>query len=37
MNAEVLNTHLRIHFFINCFLNDKMIINNKVAEIIYAL
>jgi len=37
INAETLNAHLRIHFFINFFLNNKIIINDKVVEITYAL
>jgi len=37
MNAETLNVHLRIHFFINYFLNNKMMINDKVAEITHVL
>ena len=37
MNAETLNAHLRIHLFINFFLNDKMMIDDRIVEITYAL
>ncbi len=37
MNTEALNTHLRIHLFINCFLDDKTAIDDRVAEITHAL
>ncbi len=37
MNTEALNAHLRIHLLINHFLNDKTIINDRVAEITHAL
>jgi len=37
MNTEALNTHLRIHLFVDCFLNDKTAIDDKVAEITHAL
>jgi len=37
MNTEALNTHLKIHFLINHFLNDKTAIDDKVAEITHML
>ncbi len=37
MNTEALNTHLRIHLFINHFLNNKTAINDRVTEITHAL
>ena len=37
INTEALNAHLRIHLFIDCFLDDKTVINNKVAEITHVL
>ena len=37
MNTEALNTHLRIHLFIDCFLEDKTAIDDRVTEITYAL
>ncbi len=37
MNIKALNTHLRIHFFVDHSLNDKTAINNKVVEITHAL
>jgi len=37
MNTEALNTHLRIHLFVNCFLDDKTAIDDRVAEITHAL
>ncbi len=37
MNTEALNTHLRIHLFINCSLDDKTAIDDKVAEITHML
>ena len=37
MNTEALNTHLRIHLFVDCFLDDKTAIDNRVAEITHAL
>ncbi len=37
MNTEALNTHLRIHLFIDCFLEDKTAIDDRVTEITHAL
>ncbi len=37
MNTEALNTHLRIHLFIDCFLDDKTAIDDRVTEITHAL
>jgi len=37
MNTEALNTHLRIHLFVDCFLDDKTAIDDRVAEITHAL
>ncbi len=37
MNTEALNTHLRIHLLIDCFLNDRTAINDKVVKITYVL
>ena len=37
INTEALNTHLRIHLFINHFLDDKTAIDDKVAEITHVL
>ncbi len=37
INTEALNTHLRIHLLIDCFLNDKTAINDRVAEITHVL
>ncbi len=37
MNTEALNTHLRIHLFVDHFLDDKTAIDDKVAEITYML
>jgi len=37
MNTEALNAHLRIHLFVDCFLNDKTAIDDKVAEITHEL
>ena len=37
MNIEVLNAHLKIHLLINCFLNDKTAIDDRVIEITHAL
>ncbi len=37
MNTEALNTHLRIHLFIDCFLDDKTAIDDRVAEITHVL
>ncbi len=37
MNTEALNTHLRIHFFIDYFLKDKTAIDDRVTEITHAL
>ncbi len=37
MNTEALNTHLRIHFFVDHSLNDKTAIDDRVAEIIHVL
>ncbi len=37
MNTEALNAYLRIHFLVNCFLNNKTVINDKVTEITHAL
>ncbi len=37
MNTEALNIHLKIHLFIDCFLNDKTAINNKVVKITHIL
>ncbi len=37
MNTEALNTHLRIHLLIDCFLDNKTVINDRVAEITHML
>ncbi len=37
MNTEALNAHLRIHFFINHFLDDKTAIDDRVTEITHML
>ncbi len=37
MNTEALNTHLKIHFPVDHFLNDKTVIDDRVTEITYAL
>jgi len=37
MNTEALNAHLRIHLFIDYFLDDKTVIDNRVAKITYML
>jgi len=37
MNTEALNIHLKIYLFIDCFLNDKTAINNKVVKITHIL
>ncbi len=37
MNTEALNAHLRIHLFVDHFLNDKTAIDDRVAEITHAL
>ncbi len=37
MNTEALNAHLKIHFFIDHFLDDKTAINDRVVEITHAL
>ncbi len=37
MNTEALNFHLRIHLFVDCFLDDKTAIDDRVAEITYVL
>ncbi len=37
MNTEALNTHLRIYFLVDHFLNNKTVINDRVAEITYVL
>ncbi len=37
MNIEALNIHLKIHLLIDCFLDDKTAIDDKVAEITYVL
>ena len=37
INTEALNTHLKIHLFINYFLDDKTVINDRVAEITHTL
>jgi len=37
MNTEALNTHLRIHLFVDYSLNDKTAIDDRVAEIIHVL
>jgi len=37
MNTKALNTHLKIHFLIDHSFNNKTVIDNKVAEITYAL
>ncbi len=37
INTEALNTHLRIHLFVDCFLDDKTAIDNRVAEITHVL
>jgi len=37
INTEALNAHLRIHLLINCFLDDKTAIDDRVAEITHVL
>ncbi len=37
MNTEALNTHLRVHLFVDRFLDDKTAINDRVAEITHVL
>ena len=37
INTEALNTHLRIHLFIDCFLDDKTAIDDRVTKITHAL
>ena len=37
MNTEALNAHLRIHLFVDHFLNDKTAIDDRVAEITHVL
>ncbi len=37
MNTEALNAHLRIHFLIDRFLDDKTMIDDRVTEITHAL
>jgi len=37
MNIKALNIHLRIHFLIDYFLDDKTVINDKVTEITHVL
>jgi len=37
MNIEALNTHLRIHLFVDHSLNDRIAINNKVVKITHVL
>ncbi len=37
MNTEALNVHLKIHLFVNHFLDDKTAINDRVTEITHAL
>jgi len=37
MNTEALNTHLRIHLFVDHSFDDKTAINDRVAEITHAL
>ena len=37
MNTEALNTHLRIHLFVDRFLDDKTAIDDRVTEITHAL
>ncbi len=37
MNTEALNTYLKIHLFIDHFLNDKTAIDDKVAKITHVL
>ncbi len=37
MNTEALNAHLKIHLFVDCFLNDKTGINDRVIEITHIL
>jgi len=37
MNIEALNTHLRIHLFVNHSLNDRTAIDDRVVEITYVL
>ncbi len=37
MNTEALNSYLRIHLLVDCFLDDKTAIDDRVAEITYVL
>ena len=37
INTEALNTHLRIHLFVNCSLDDKTAIDDRVAELTHEL
>ncbi len=37
MNTEALNTHFKIRLFVDCFLNNKTAINNRIVEITHAL
>jgi len=37
MNTEALNTYLKIHLFIDHFLNDKTAIDDKVVKITHVL
>jgi len=37
MNTEALNAHLKIHLFVDRFLDDKTVIDDRVAKITHAL
>jgi hypothetical protein len=37
MNIKALNTHLKIHFLADCFLNEKAAIDDRVTKITYVL
>ncbi len=37
MNTEALNIYLRIHLFVDCFLDDKTAIDDRVTEITHVL
>ncbi len=37
INTEALNTHLKIHFLVDCSFNDKTVIDDRVAEITHVL
>jgi len=37
MNTKALNTHLKVHLFVDCFLDNKTAIDDRVTEITHAL